>query len=305
MRDVKMDTSGDWKPCCNHYVIDAQCANTIYTVHHAWLCRGLGPVIDRPICERLGIQAHCHCKNFLASMQTLCILCRPIPWMISPFLDDWLWFLSPFQVSSHARTSHGIATVTWCTFWVIFSHQSVSLLVLCSSPSSSFQFKFHDGFEFCMASSLSSAPSSMPSTTSTTAASPLLPLACKSISHPLFKERNFFVLRTNNSLYLRLFWLRRPRSHQEHRQRGTGPPVWLLSHAYTDETQAHYSLRTAIIAYALFCGYPSFCADTTTTISQQNANPNILESILEPVSDQAKSFIRCLPFLKLLYLLAS
>jgi len=31
-------------------------------------------------------------------------------------------FLSPLQVSTHARTSHDIATVIWCTFWVIFSH---------------------------------------------------------------------------------------------------------------------------------------------------------------------------------------
>ena len=59
-------------------------------IQFAWLCPRLWPVIDRPICERLGIQAHCHCKNFLTSMQTLCILCRPISWMMSPFLDDWL-----------------------------------------------------------------------------------------------------------------------------------------------------------------------------------------------------------------------
>ena len=44
---------------------------------------------------------------------------------------------------------------------------------------------------------------------------------------------------------------------------------------------------------------------TTTTIAQQNTNPKTLESILEPVSDQAKSFIRCLPFLNSLHLLAS
>jgi len=59
-----------------------------YTIHDAWLCPRLGPVIDRPICERLGIQADCHCKNFLTSMRTLCILCRPISRMISPLLDD-------------------------------------------------------------------------------------------------------------------------------------------------------------------------------------------------------------------------
>ena len=170
-----------------------------------------------------------------------------------------------------------------------------------TTPTSSLSScKFQEGFEVCMASSLSSAPSSMPSTTSTTAASPtetsstldflslssldlldepknilhlsndpdvtssLLALAFPTLDLPLFKERNFSILPTNNSPYLRLFWLRRPRSHQEHRPPGTGPPVWLLPHAYTSSL---LSLRTAIITYILLCGYPSFCANTTPTIA--------------------------------------
>ena len=44
---------------------------------------------------------------------------------------------------------------------------SVSLLVLSSSPSSSFFVKFYEGFEFRTTPSLSFAPSLMPSTTST------------------------------------------------------------------------------------------------------------------------------------------
>ena len=60
------------------------------------------------------------------------------------------------------------------------------------------------------------------------------------------------------------------------------------------------SLRTAIISVAI----PLF-VPTPPTIAQKNANPKILESIMEPVSDQAKSFIQCLPFLNSLHRLAS
>ena len=102
-----MDTSGDWKPCCNHHVIDAKCANTIYTVHHAWLCPRLGPVIDRPICERLGIQAHCHCKTFLLVCKHCAYFVDPSlewclhSWMIDWCLDHWLFLdLGPRSIDN-------------------------------------------------------------------------------------------------------------------------------------------------------------------------------------------------------------
>ena len=139
-------------------------------------------------------------------------------------------------------------------------------------------------------------------------------LACESPIHfhslflLIFSQR-----KKNNSpfsqwathLSCQLFRLRRPWSPKKtpatENPWTSGPQVWLLPHAHTNETEVHCSLCAAIITYVLLCGYPPFRADVPPPSPSKTPIPKSNFRVHTGTRFQAKSFLWCLVALNSLH----
>ena len=110
-----------------------------------------------------------------------------------------------------------------------------------------------------------------------------------------FTKQNSSTFPTSNSLpspsLLATSLLQSSKTPATENSSTSGWQVLSLPHAFTNKTQAHWSLCTAIIIYIR--------VDNATTLAQQNADSRteFQSPNWNPVSNQTKFFIRCLPAL--------